>query len=281
MTQAAAWVEDREITLDDLNRMEQAFKQQNRKESVSDEERNMLLENLIENRLLQEESKARGLTVTDEMLNAQLEQFYNQYGGREKLEQMLAGSEIDLDTIAENMRKDMAGQLAAEEEVRKKLDLSEDEMKAFYEKNRSKMQSGEAFRAQHILIKEDRDGAEETAADLHEKIENGASFEELAEEHSDCPSGKKGGDLEWFGKGQMVPAFEQAVLDLETGAVSGPVKTQFGYHIIKKSDYRPSKDLSFDEAKDQIKEFLTRQKGQEIVAALVKDLREKFTVTYA
>ncbi|MGM0462484.1 MAG: foldase protein PrsA [Fibrobacterota bacterium] len=281
MAQAVAWVEDKTITSDDLNGMVQAFQQQNRKESVSDEERKMLLENLIENALLREESKSRGLTVTDEMVNAQLEQLYSRYGGKEKLEQMLAGSPVSLDEVADNIRNDMAGQLAAEDEIQKNLSISDEELEQFYEQNKDKMKSGEAFRAQHILIKDDKDTPEETAAKLHAQIQEGSSFDELAKEHSDCPSGQKGGDLDWFGKGQMVPAFESALLTLDVGEVSEPVKTDFGYHIIKKTDHRPEKDLSFDEAKDQIKEFLAREKGKKIVADLVSNLREKYTVKYA
>jgi parvulin-like peptidyl-prolyl isomerase len=281
MAQAVAWVEDKTITSDDLNGMVQAFQQQNRKESVSDEERKMLLENLIENALLREESKSRGLTVTDDMVNAQLEQLYSRYGGKEKLEQMLANSPVSLDEVAENIRHDMAGQLAAEDEIQKNLSISDEDLEQFYEQNKDKIKSGEAFRAQHILIKDDKDTPEETAAKLHTQIQEGSSFDELAKEHSDCPSGQKGGDLDWFGKGQMVPAFESALLKLDVGEVSEPVKTDFGYHIIKKTDHRPEKELSFDEAKDQIKEFLAREKGKKIVADLVSNLRDKYTVKYA
>ncbi|ERP31525.1 peptidylprolyl isomerase [Chitinivibrio alkaliphilus] len=281
MAEAVAWVENREITRDDLDRMEQAFKQQNKKESVTEEERNMLLENLIENSLLQEESIHRNLSVTDEMVERQMEQLYAQYGGKEKVVEMLADSDVTVDTIAENMRRDMSGQLTAEDEVQQKLSLTEDDLHAFYEQNKERMKSGEALRAQHILISSDTERPRETAEEIHGKIDAGASFDEMAQEHSDCPSGKKGGDLEWFGTGQMVPAFEKAVLDLSIGEVSAPVETPFGYHIIKKTDHRPSKDLSFEEAKDQIKEFLTRQKSQEIIAELIKELRKKYTVTYA
>jgi len=83
-------------------------------------------------------------------------------------------------------------------------------------------------RASHILV-EDKD----TALDLKKKIEGGASFESLAKQHSSCPSKAQGGDLGWFGEGQMVKPFEQAAFDLSEGEVSAPVKTQFGYHLIK------------------------------------------------
>jgi parvulin-like peptidyl-prolyl isomerase len=83
-------------------------------------------------------------------------------------------------------------------------------------------------RASHILVED-----ETTAKELKAKIETGASFEAMAREHSSCPSSSKGGDLGWFGKGQMVKAFEEAAFSTPENQVSSPVKTQFGYHLIK------------------------------------------------
>lgn len=84
--------------------------------------------------------------------------------------------------------------------------------------------------AQHILVAQEFE-----AQDLEKKLEAGESFEKLAEDFSQCPSGKSGGDLGEFGKGMMVPSFEKAAFELEVGQVSGPVKTQFGYHLIKRN----------------------------------------------
>ncbi len=89
------------------------------------------------------------------------------------------------------------------------------------------------FRASHILVK---DAA--TAERLYERVKKGESFSSLAHQYSTCPSKAKGGDLGWFGEGKMVPAFENAVRKMSTGSVSKPVRTQFGYHIIKKTGVR-------------------------------------------
>jgi len=86
------------------------------------------------------------------------------------------------------------------------------------------------IRASHILVTN-----EPFCKELIERIKKGESFEALAAQFSKCPSGKKGGDLGSFGKGQMVPQFENAAFKLKVGEISGPVKTQFGYHIIKKT----------------------------------------------
>ena len=86
------------------------------------------------------------------------------------------------------------------------------------------------WRASHILVKD-----RELANMILKKLKSGGNFIALAKEHSTCPSKSKGGDLGWFGSGQMVPAFEAAVKKLSNGRISGLVKTQFGFHIIKKT----------------------------------------------
>lgn len=83
-------------------------------------------------------------------------------------------------------------------------------------------------RASHILVAD-----EKTAKDVKSKIESGASFADMARQYSSCPSKAQGGDLGWFGKGQMVKPFEDAAFSLSENQVSAPVKTQFGYHLIK------------------------------------------------
>lgn len=85
------------------------------------------------------------------------------------------------------------------------------------------------FRAKHILVKNEYE-----AKDLLRKLDEGKSFEELAQDFSLCPSSKQGGDLGDFPKGRMVPAFEKALIELQPGHISGIVKTQFGYHLIKR-----------------------------------------------
>lgn len=89
------------------------------------------------------------------------------------------------------------------------------------------------FKASHILV---RDQA--SADKIYERIRKGESFETLARQYSTCPSKSKGGDLGWFKEGQMVPQFENAVRRMGTGMISKPVRTQFGYHIIKKTGAR-------------------------------------------
>jgi peptidyl-prolyl cis-trans isomerase C len=83
-------------------------------------------------------------------------------------------------------------------------------------------------RASHILVK-----TEDQANQMLKRLADGEEFDKVARRFSSCPSGKNGGDLGWFGKGQMVPEFEKVAFENDAGKIVGPVKTQFGYHVIK------------------------------------------------
>lgn len=124
------------------------------------------------------------------------------------------------------------------------------------------------------LLKKSR---EEKCAAILESIVNGEkTFEEAAKESSTCPSGAQGGDLGEFGKGQMVKEFEDAAFQAEPGHVVGPVKTQFGYHLIKVEKKNEAKEAGFAEVKDPIRAELLKRKQDQAYLAKVKELKEKY-----
>lgn len=153
------------------------------------------------------------------------------------------------------------------------VSVTEEEAKTFYEENQNLFVTPAQVRASHILVAE-----EETANELYAKIQAGESFEELAIDNSTCPSGVNGGDLNFFGKGQMVPEFEAATYELEVGQVSAPVKTQFGYHIIKLTDKKEDELHAYEEVQPNIIQNLTAQKQNETYFNHIADLKNKYSV---
>ena len=129
--------------------------------------------------------------------------------------------------------------------------LNEKDIKNFYEANYSSSQSEKEFNAAHILLK-----TEAKAIAVKKQIAAGENFSDLAKNHSTGPSGSRGGDLGWFGKGAMVPAFEKAALALEIGAVSDPIETQFGWHIIKLNNSRLKTPPSLEDVRVEIERAL-------------------------
>lgn len=168
----------------------------------------------------------------------------------------------------ESMLKTYAlGKLLATAEVK------DEDIKKFYEENKDAFKQAESADASHILVEE-----EDKAREIYEKIKNGGDFEELAKEYSTCPSKEKGGNLGTFTKGQMVKEFEDAVFENEVGTITEPVKTQFGYHIIKINQKNDARELSFDEVKDRIVEQVRRQKEQEIYNKKITESKDKYEV---
>ena len=134
--------------------------------------------------------------------------------------------------------------------------ITDEELKARYELEIKNLPEETEINARHILVE-----TEEAAKEVIKELDGGADFAEVAKEKSTGPSGPNGGDLGYFGRGQMVPEFEQAVFALEKGAYSKePVKTQFGFHVIKKEDERVRAAPKFEEVENQIRQAVAREK---------------------
>ena len=150
--------------------------------------------------------------------------------------------------------------------------LTEEEKKAFYEAQKSNFSKPETASAKHILV-----DTEEKANEILNKINAGeVSFEDAAATHSSCPSKDAGGDLGTFGKGQMVPEFEEAVFNMNKGEVSKPVKTQFGYHLIKLENRNESTIPEYDEVAEEVGKTLLFQKQGEVYQEKLNEVKSKY-----
>jgi peptidyl-prolyl cis-trans isomerase C len=145
-----------------------------------------------------------------------------------------------------------------------KGDVGEGVAKTFYDDQVKSLKVEEEVQARHILV-----DTEDKAKEIAEKLSNGGDFAALAKEFSKDPGSKEdGGMLGFFGRGQMVPAFEEAAYRLKKGEISTPVKSQFGFHLIKLEDRREKKPPTFEEVKDRILNSMIQRKAQETAGAL-------------
>lgn len=200
-----------------------------------------------------------------------LEQFFALHMFAQMGEDMKLYETEDFAKIMESARRDILAQLAMRDTM-KNVNVSEDEMKDYYEANQGKFAKGNTINAKHILV-----DSEEKCKDILASLEKGEkTFEEAAKESSTCPSGAKGGDLGEFGRGQMVKEFEDAAFGAEAGQVVGPVKTQFGYHLIKVEKKNEAATASFEEVKGQIYQNLMGQKQNDAYNAKVRELKEQY-----
>ncbi|MBK1667987.1 hypothetical protein CKO28_08050 [Rhodovibrio sodomensis] len=176
-------------------------------------------------------------------------------------------SDVEQTQAFKDRMAELREQVAREVWLNRKIDdyITEERLRAAYEQYKKNNPPQQQVKASHILV-EDKKLAQQLIAQLGE----GAKFADLAAEHSTGPSGKQGGDLGFFGKGEMVQPFSEAAFQLDTGeVVDEPVQTQFGWHVIKVTDKRTQAPKSFEEMRDQLRQ----QVRQQAVQSVLSDLR--------
>lgn len=175
-------------------------------------------------------------------------------------------------TQLEAFKKDALTQLAISK-VLSDVTATEEDAKKYYKDHEDQFLQNETVTASHILVK-----TEDEAKDIKGKIEKGMGFEEAARTYSSCPSKENGGNLGSFSKGMMVAEFEKAAFTLPIGVVSEPVKTQFGYHLIKVQSKEPARAMSFEEVKDSLIKQVQQQKETDKYVSFTKKLEETYPV---
>ncbi len=175
----------------------------------------------------------------------------------------------------ELLKKELILNLWMEQEAKKIEDsITDDEIKADYEKNKDAYKVPAQLKARHILV-ETEDEAKAIIKELEDSKDPKATFIKLAKEKSTGPSGRDGGDLGWFSLDRMVPEFSLAADKLKKGTFTKePVKTQFGYHIIYLDDRKPAGTRKLEEVKDQIRAKLNREKFTAFMDETVKNLKK-------
>jgi len=243
--------------------------------------KNEVLESLIDRELLFQESKKMGIKVKTEAVSDQLQKIQQRYPNKEEFKKLLSNMGLTESDVQAQIERGMAIQELIGKEVTEKIKVSDEETKAFYDKNPQLFQQPEQIKASHILIKVQADAPADQKAAARKKIENvqqkvkkGEDFATLAKTYSEGPSGPKGGDLGYFRRGQMVKPFEEAAFSLKPDETSEIVETQFGYHLIKVNDKKPAKKMTYAEVKDRLNDHLKKQKTETETNAYIETLRK-------
>ena len=245
----------------------------------------------MENKIL---AVIAGTEITEKDLNSIIMRypqdkraFFNSDMGRKQLlEQMIAfelmnrlGSEMKLNETQEykeslaQVEKDLLTQMTINK-VLSEVTVTDEDAKKYYDEHKNEFEQPATVSAKHILVDN-----EELCSDVKNKVENGElSFEEAAKQYSTCPSKEQGGSLGVFGRGMMVPEFEEAAFGLELEKVSEPVQTQFGYHLIKVDAKNEPKTSEFADVKNQIIQKLIQENQEKKYLDLMKELEAKYDV---
>ena len=252
-----------------------------------DDLRDTALNNLIDREILYQDAVASGYTVDDTAVDQYINALTANYGGSEQLEAQLSAQGLDLETLKIDTGRYQIINTFVAENIAPEVQITEQESREYYDSNASYFVQDEYIKASHILIQtpEDADEAEMNAAlekikTIRERIMAGEDFTDMAREYSDCPSSAQGGDLGEFGHGQMVPPFDRAAFALEVGEVSEPVQTQFGFHLIKLFEKHDDEVIPYEDAEQQIIDYLGNQEIQSKLISYVEELKENGNIVY-
>lgn len=230
------------------------------------------LDQMINVRLLLQEAKKQEISVTDEEIEAEVETIKRQVPTEEAFDQLLQQNNINLQELKDQLREQLAINKLLNKTVISKIEISDSKIKEYYDSHKDDFKAKEGeIRVRHILV-----AKEEDAKQLLKEIQSGKDFAELAKLASiDTASAKIGGDLGFIQKGQMVKEFEDAAFSLKVGQLSSIVKTQFGYHLIK----RESGIITYQEAKEQIREMLAGDLSSSAINIYINQLKSEAVIT--
>ena len=271
--------------------------------------KNKVVQELIIKALLDDEADKRGIKVTKEDMDNAIKVVIDKVGTKEQLDKILKQNGVSASEFKKDLQEQVRMKKLAESIVGN--EVSDAEAKEFYNQHADKFKHPELVRASHILVSvnlpeieasirtnpkyknyTDEEikaevggiimGKEAEAKALVEKLQKDpSSFAKLAKSKSDDKvSGEKGGDLGFFAKKDMVPEFSEAAFGAKPDTIVGPVKSQFGYHIIVVTDRKAAGQDSFDKVKNNIKEYLVNGKQLEAIETLVNTLKKNAKIEY-
>lgn len=229
------------------------------------------LDNLILEKLVQQEADAASVKFTEQDITDEINVIKIDFPSEEDFNNVLLQNNLTM----EDLREDMRLSAMIRKVLEPKTTVTDEDVKAYFDANLAKFgEHGEQVRASHILVKT-KEEADAILADL----KGGADFAETAKAKSTDGSAAQGGDLGFFTKEEMVEPFANAAFALEKDAISDLVQSEFGYHIIKKTDYREAAKANFDEHKDLIRTKLVIDEVRTLSSAWITEIREKAKIT--
>jgi foldase protein PrsA len=226
---------------------------------------------MIEEMLVNQEAKRLNVTVSDTEITAEINRIQDQLGGEARFFATLAQYGVTL----EQLRFDLTHNLRMKKLILKDIVLSDEELKAWFEQNRDRYDEEEQVKARHVLVRTLDD-----ALAVKAELDKGADFVAIAAAKSEDPGSKEiGGDLGFFGRGDMVPEFEQVAFTLEVGKVSDPVQSSFGFHVIQVTDKKAAKVATFEEVKGKVSDAVKNEKYSQLAMPFMESLKARAKIT--
>ena len=240
-----------------------------------------VLDQLITYTVMTQEAKAKNVTVSDAEVDTRIQQMKGS-GSEAQFKKALEARNMSVEQLRSDARVQLTIEKMMETHVAGTEAATDAEARQFYESNPDKFKQGDTVRASHILLRVDGKAPEAARKQARARIEavlkqarSGDDFAALARKHSQDGSAQAGGDLGYFERGEMVPAFSQAAFSLKPGEISDVVTTEFGYHIVKVTDRKAAATVPYEQVSRQIVEFLSGRKKQERAAQFIDDAKKR------
>jgi len=255
------------------------------KEKQLKELKQELLNQMIDEKLLLQKAEKEKIRITDSEIDQGVDEIRNRFSSEVEFQNEISKQGLSGAEFRENIANQLKVIKLINQEVKSKITPpAEEEVKKYYEENEEEMVSPEQVRARHILIATDKersqDEAKEKINEIYEKAKKDPSqFSALAEKYSEGPSAKVGGDLGYFARGEMVKEFEDVAFKMKIGEISEPVKTRFGYHIIKLVGKKSKEKKTFSEVKDRLKNLLYQMKMEQEYEKFLRELRDEAKIS--
>jgi parvulin-like peptidyl-prolyl isomerase len=255
-----------------------------------------IIDKEIVRELMYQEGQAKGSGVSPETVEKELQAFKKSYESEEKFQETLKLRGLSEDELKKGIEVDLIAKNLLDDRVKGKVQITDTQVKKFYEDKKESFKRPDSFRARHIFVAyvpfdvvqntspeemkekagEYRAASKKKIDEVYGKVKSGENFEELAKQYSeDKGSAEKGGDLDFMYKGVFDPMFDKAVANLKVGETSDIVETEFGYHIIRLMETRPSDYAPFAEVEESIQKHLFMTEAQKLVGRYIEALRKK------
>lgn len=227
------------------------------------------LENMVIDKIVEIETKKVEVNISEDEIQKEMNSIFEAYGGQETFNMQMQQSGI----TEADLKKDIIAYLKTLKLLEPRIKVTEEDIKTYFEENKDTLAQPEKVEASHILV-----ANEATANEVKAKLDEGKDFAELAAEYSTDSSAQSGGELGYFGKGDMVEAFETVAFSLKIDEISDPVKSEFGYHIIKLTGRQEAQDASLESNRTEIEETLKNEKISTEYSAWLTEKQEEYDI---
>lgn len=249
--------------------------------------REQVQEQFVMRTLLEEAVEEKGIQVSDADVNALIAKTEASLPEGVTMDKVREMQGMDKEAFRGELKLRVGVEKMVDAELGERSTIHEEEVEAFYNERKDAMSVPETVHARHILVSfedgDDKDAKETKMAQIlaiRKELLDGADFAELAREKSDCPSAQQGGNLGDFGRGQMVPQFEEAAFAQDVGEIGEVVETQFGYHLILVSEKHQASVRTLDDVRDLIKQQLLGERRSQKLQEMMSAMRENATIVY-